>query len=94
MVTTEERPAIALSCESSLSILSETEIDAVSGGRHGGMTSTSANTVINIVSVSIGEIIATGNGPVILAINTNAAGGGMRGFGGFQALAGGRGRWR
>ncbi len=68
-----------------LSVLSDRELDIVAGGGHRGVTN--ANTVVQIVSISIGQIVAD-HGTVILAVFTNGNGGNGGGggrFGGSRA---------
>jgi hypothetical protein len=56
-------------------LLSDAEVDAVAGGRHGngggggGGVSGSGNTIVEIVSISIGEVVAQAVGGSIATIN-------------------------
>jgi hypothetical protein len=60
---------------SALCLLSDAEVDAVAGGRHGngggggGGVSGSGNTIVEIVSISIGEVVAQAVGGSIATIN-------------------------
>ena len=64
--------------QSTLCLLSDAEVDAVAGGRHGnggggggggGGVSGSGNTIVEIVSISIGEVVAQAVGGSIATIN-------------------------
>lgn len=57
-----------------LPVLSDEEVMAVSGGRGG--SNTSSNTVINIIEISVGELVATGHGKIVFNVAAAAYGGG------------------
>jgi hypothetical protein len=57
---------------SALSLLSDAEVDAVAGGRHGGGgggVSGSGNTIVEIVEISIGQVVAQAAGGSTAVIN-------------------------
>jgi hypothetical protein len=58
----DDQPAIYL--------LSDTELDAVAGGRHGGGGGGgNSGTVVEIVEISIGEIVAAASGGSTVTFN-------------------------
>jgi hypothetical protein len=59
---------------SALCLLSDAEVDAVAGGRHGGGgggggVSGSGNTIVEIVEISIGQVVAQAAGGSTAVIN-------------------------
>jgi hypothetical protein len=55
--------------------LSDAELDEVTGGRRGGGGgSTNSGTIVEIVEISIGEIVTTGSGNSTVTVNVAGLG--------------------
>ena len=66
-----------------ISLLSDSDLDEVAGGKHS--TASGGGTVVNVVEISIGEIVAAGGSAIILEVsgggsisNTKASSGGHK----------------